>query len=522
MSVDVRQQLDRLAQDAPTGVAPSDLWQRGVRRRRRRLAGGVAASVLAVLVGGGLAGAIVSVTPRPTVAPAATDGAAIPRAVIVPDPWTPGTDREGPPGRLAVVLGAERMTGWGNSSDGLVGVSATTGEYRFLDLPGRLLGSSGEDNPAEVLSPDGRTVAYWMMGDNERLGGIAAYDTVTGEVTRQPLPSSLGIEPVVMRWTDSSTVLLQYANVTQRSDNTSSGTVTALYAWTPRTGDLVLVPGTKNATVERVATAPSGFVTFGAGTLRSWSPSLQVRGRFTLSGLRSAESVNDLRVSPDGRTVALTALPDVRTDQTVGRLLVGRLPTSTSGTVRLREVPTDAAVERVVGWRDASHVVAMAGLEDRTGAFSVETTTGRARQLLSRRAAAVHLERAVRRGPVGPSARRPAAASRRPGPPGRGPRRRCRRARAAGPGRRRSAHEETSWRRLSRSTRTSPRATRRCCGRRTCSPATTTTPRTSCRPRWSRPWARGSGSRTARTPTCAGSWSTRTSRAGAATRAARC
>ena len=232
MSVDVRQQLDRLAQDAPTGVAPSDLWQRGVRRRRRRLAGGVAASVLAVLVGGGLAGAIVSVTPRPSVAPAATDGAAIPRAVIVPDPWTAGTDREGPPGRLAVVLGAERMTGWGNSSDGLVGVSATTGEYRFLDLPGRLLGASGEDNPAEVVSPDGRTVAYWMMGDNERLGGIAAYDTVTGEVTRQPLPSSLGIEPVVMRWTDSSTVLLQYANVTQRSDNTSSGTVTALYAWT--------------------------------------------------------------------------------------------------------------------------------------------------------------------------------------------------------------------------------------------------------------------------------------------------
>ncbi|MGZ5418373.1 MAG: hypothetical protein ACXWDI_14465 [Nocardioides sp.] len=35
-----------------------------------------------------------------------------------------------------MIAGNERATGWSGTANGLVGVSATTGEYRFLDLPG--------------------------------------------------------------------------------------------------------------------------------------------------------------------------------------------------------------------------------------------------------------------------------------------------------------------------------------------------------------------------------------------------
>ena len=58
--------------------------------------------------------------------------------------------------------------------DGFAAVSAATGDYRFLDLPG-----PGTQRPQiqRALSPDGRRVAYWHAGPVGRLqwpGGVVA------------------------------------------------------------------------------------------------------------------------------------------------------------------------------------------------------------------------------------------------------------------------------------------------------------------------------------------------------------
>jgi hypothetical protein len=204
------------------GYDAGELWRQGRRRVRRHRAIG-AGIVAAVALAIGVTGALV---PQPTVVmPAGQPHRdAVPRSIYVPSKWLAGTDDRGPLGRLAALGGAPRA-GQKNGSPGIFGISARTGEYRFLDLPDRA------DRTDVKLSPDGRHVAYWLtgktagtpysVGDGDVVTGIARYDTVTGRLTRYDVPSKHGLSTGGLAWMDDSTIALEYGFL--ETAHTSSG-----------------------------------------------------------------------------------------------------------------------------------------------------------------------------------------------------------------------------------------------------------------------------------------------------------
>jgi hypothetical protein len=137
----------------------------------------------------------------------------IPPSIGQPGDSVPGTDSAGPLGRLAVL--------WSTNRDGrpaLFGISARTGQYRFLDVP-RLA------SPEQVaLSPDGRRVAYWLAGSVpgkpvpgdptglrwKTVVGIAVYDTVTGHTVRQEVETEHGLMPNGLWWADDDQLVFSY------------------------------------------------------------------------------------------------------------------------------------------------------------------------------------------------------------------------------------------------------------------------------------------------------------------------
>lgn len=372
--MDVTEQLDRLAQDAPTGVPPTDLWRRGVRRRRRRLAAGAAASVLAVLLGGGVAGAIVAAAPTPTVSPADGGGAAIPDRIEQPDPWTPGTDRKGPPGRLAVVAGASRRTGiLGASSDGLVGLSAGSGTYRFLDLPGRMPDDGGmlsADDPV-ALSPDGRRVAYWV-GDTTA-SGVAIYDTVTGSVRRTSFASPLGLAPGTLTWVSSDRLLVRYAVITQLARDSMSSTSSPPWLLSASTGQRERLAARGCLSMDLPVAMPGGFSSWDGRKLRLCirSGATYVARQISVRGMDPAPALGTSAVSPDRSRAALVAVPSAGP----GRLYVASVPSGSSST-RARRVRTQVAVQTIVGWRDSTDVLVDGQIGRARGIYAVDVTTG--------------------------------------------------------------------------------------------------------------------------------------------------
>ncbi|WP_205472545.1 hypothetical protein [Nocardioides sp. SYSU D00038] len=207
--------LDDLAADAPTGSPDPDLWDRGRRYARRRRAGtaavlAVAAVVLAV---GGWRVQDLS-KPDGELRPAGST-AALPDRVWEPSPWLAGTDEVGPPGRLALVELGERRDWYGSDVEPW-GISAETGSYAFLDLPGRAEGQN-----RVTLSPDGRLVAYWLRGDpsgsrasgeEESVTGYALWDATTGEVRRHLVETEHGLSVGRLVFADAETLVAQFGH----------------------------------------------------------------------------------------------------------------------------------------------------------------------------------------------------------------------------------------------------------------------------------------------------------------------
>jgi len=231
--------LAELADDAPPGGPDANLWDRGRHLHRRRQVGTAVIVAVVVLTVGAL-GAADWMRSRP--APRPADSApALPDRIWAPSPWLPGTGETGPLGQLAAVQFAERGS-WTGTDRGLVGISATAGEYRFLDLP-----DATEDEVA--LSPDGGHVAYWYTGEarespNSDTGpvvGVAVYDTTSGEVLRHPVPTDHGLAADSLAWADPDRLVfshLQYlggdtdSEMAQHTANDDSG----LRIWVPETG----------------------------------------------------------------------------------------------------------------------------------------------------------------------------------------------------------------------------------------------------------------------------------------------
>ncbi|GAA1912834.1 hypothetical protein [Nocardioides marmoribigeumensis] len=225
MDIDLKQGLGEIADDARVAhLAADPLWRQGIQRRNRRRAGTVAGTLAVLALVAGVVG--IAATPgrlRTEQAPpaAALDETHLPDRVWMPSPWTPGTNRAGDPGRIAVLFwdnGRRRSSG-GADGGGWVSVSAVDGKYRYLDLPDLLF--DGSDAP--VLSPDGRYLAYPLRtaGADDASAGVsrgwAVYDAQTGRVRRHlPEGTPKGVGQGAIVWgPDSRVLLLDVCRVTE-------------------------------------------------------------------------------------------------------------------------------------------------------------------------------------------------------------------------------------------------------------------------------------------------------------------
>ena len=198
----LHERLGDLAGSAPVPPPDPDLWDRARRYHRRRRIGTAAVAAACVLAVAALVG-LDTWQRGPSIEPAApgTDPA-LPARFWEPSPWLPGNDGE-PTGPLAALRESERKS-FLSSGNGVVGVSATTGEYRFLDLP-------DDAGRAWALSPDGAKVAYWLTGEttgtpqtdggqSAPVVGVAVWDARTGAVTRGLVETEHGLADYDLLW----------------------------------------------------------------------------------------------------------------------------------------------------------------------------------------------------------------------------------------------------------------------------------------------------------------------------------
>ncbi|WP_300528359.1 hypothetical protein [uncultured Nocardioides sp.] len=213
----LRERLGDLAGSAPVPPPDPDLWDRARRYHRRRRVGTAAVAAACVLAVVALVG-LDTWQRSPSTEPAApgTDPA-LPARFWEPSPWLPGNDGE-PTGPLAGLMETERKT-FLSSGDGVVGVSATTGEYRFLDLPD----DAHEAIQGHALSPDGTKVAYWLTGETSGtpqtgggqslpVVGVGVWDSETGEVIRHVAETEHGLAPDELLWADRNRLVVRWAH----------------------------------------------------------------------------------------------------------------------------------------------------------------------------------------------------------------------------------------------------------------------------------------------------------------------
>ncbi|WP_203335570.1 hypothetical protein [Nocardioides limicola] len=222
----LHEDLTALAERAPTSINDADLWHRG---RRRMIAQRVGATVVAtatvlVLALIGVGGFLAPSTPEP-IAPRGEP--------VMPDhfhnagKWLPGTDRAGWHGPLIAAWSTSRG-GWLRSRPGIVGVSAVTGEYRFLDLPGRAVGPTVRDADF-ALSPEGGRVAYWTSGEPRvyvdepdwvTVTGYAVVSTLDGRtLATEEFETEVGLAPEAMTWADEQTLIFEFAQLVIPDDD---------------------------------------------------------------------------------------------------------------------------------------------------------------------------------------------------------------------------------------------------------------------------------------------------------------
>ena len=377
--------LADLAEEAPAAGPPQHapgLWERGLRYRRVRRTGTliVLGSTVLVLA---LLGGITWQRAAPPVQPAGGP-VGLPDRVWDPSPWLPTTDR---PGRL-VAIDTAAQGSWTGKHTAAVGISATTGEYAFLDLPDAKLDTF--DGPR--LSPDGRHIAYWLTGrttgtpntsEGPPIAGVAIYDTGSGRVVRHPIATAHGLRPDFLAWADPTTVAYSAYQIVGGDDASlrkqDSGRAGPMASWSlsgeperlPRRlmGDLQgaghgrILVGTSSSDPARAyrlldlhRPSASHFVDFPSSS-------------GALAGLRFVS------VDASGRRIAL-----VPGNKNPAKVQAGRIG-------HLRVVPNTRGTWGVVDWLDPDTIVTLRRARDRaeagSGLYRVSVATGRSTKLVT-------------------------------------------------------------------------------------------------------------------------------------------
>lgn len=367
---DVVDRLERLAAQAPVATAdPGLLWRRGRRRQRRRttsaLVGIAAVGVLATA----LTPLMLARIDRPVAS--ASSQLVLPVVLRSPDGWEPAFPPT--PGRLSAV-GVGQRSGWFSSSPSLWGVSAVTGESRWLGLADMV--STARTPPQ--LSADGRRLAYWMTGptsgepvvgggaamrggveQDDPVVGVAVMDLETGEVARWEVESEHGLSVQALVW--AGDVLWWQGGPVVPLAGGSSSTDVRTHVWDLDTDGRTELGGRDERASVYLAQpghAPGGFVTLPRS--------------FQLQQVRAAQEPEDLRVELPAGTPTSAGLidPEVATDgDRVAALMLPSAPeydygadkdllvgTRADGVITLEPVG-DIRAQAVLGWRSPTEVV---------------------------------------------------------------------------------------------------------------------------------------------------------------------
>lgn len=386
---DLRTHLERAATGAPPALPHADLWARGRRLHRRRQVGTLVVAAVAAVIVVVLAGLAIAPlrTDRGPVAPAHGTPHLFDH-LYEPSPWLPGTRQKGPLGVAIAVFPAERKSFFHDRYDRIVGVSAQTGEYRFLDLPGFMGSDRGDDEVA--LSPDGTHLAYWTSSPGTYDGdtGVAIYDLRTGRTERAAYPTRYGIEGYALVWSTDEQLLLEFGDVVGPTNLGASGPGTT-YLWrlgATRPRALPSGPDVNGGVVDGRQANGRGLV-----MLPSGDSDYQLRPLYVGKRLRSTTVRISLPIygypSPNRTGTQVAGLwagphPEKESSTPTG-VVVGSV--SSSGVNRFRLLPSFRGAIRMVGWRDGAHVLVqeLAHPDAGSGYYltSVDVDTGAAHRL---------------------------------------------------------------------------------------------------------------------------------------------
>ena len=363
--------LADLAEQAPSGGPPGELWATGVRLQRRRRLGTaviVGAAVVALML---LAGLGLARMPEDAQPVAPRDGLGIPDRFYRWD-GLPSTRETGPVGPLVAVV----------PEPGQAHGVLTNGEHVELVLPDAAISDDPLRDRFPAVSADGTMLAYWI-GDGARVDGLGVWDAVTGDAYRFEVPSEYGLQ------VDLSTLLwtgdwVRFDVWRSSADGGFDGLPEKTVVWKPRTDDRVTrdrdVPYwtdydnsawgnylVRQASGEVSRVAPDGK----SEVIARFDPGERVLGPLHLDEAGSLAA--GLRRVFNGEG-ADGQFP----------LVVLDVPgTESAGPVQVREVPGRVArnVQGVLGWRDDSHVVVLRTAKGSLRLLSVDVGTGEAEQL---------------------------------------------------------------------------------------------------------------------------------------------
>jgi hypothetical protein len=358
---DVVDRLERLAVHAPGGaIDPDAVWTHGRRRQRVRLGAALAAVVAVGLLGTTATPLLIERAQR--VEPAGSDDRMVlPDVIRQPGGWEPQFPST--PGRLSAV-GIGTRGGLLSDHTAAWGLSATTGESRFLDLPDAVF-----DHEAEpVLSADGRRLAYWIAGDisgeslrstagldHDDVVGVAVMDLTTGEVERWEDEAVNGLSVRGMAWAGDTLWWTAGTLTSLRDGGTHSLNTTHTWRWgsTPR----LLEDLPDDVSLTTASIDPRGFLS-SHGTAATGASRVDLTGEVTTIRFVTDEAVSSPHLAPDGRRVA--GMEQGRQARVVLAdlpLLVGTIEGSRAVMDRVNPV----AAEMVVGWRSPTEVVLLHG-----------------------------------------------------------------------------------------------------------------------------------------------------------------
>lgn len=375
MTSDLHAQLRDLAADAPAPApgGSGELWRAGKRRQRRRTAAGVVAACAVVLAG---VGGVSTVHPStagfaqaPVTAP--NGPSRLPDRFHTPSRWLPTTAEAGPVGPLALVITAQEEHDLVGSEPGYVGVSAVTGEYRFLSLPDLPRTVDGAWGDELALSPDGSKVGYWYGGYHDaefstlHPEGIAVYDTITGDIVRHSIEAPWRIQAEQPVWVGDKLWISWFE---QKKGEPGSGFNGRTVIWDFESDEFRDLPGADVWMPDPIAAAHGSWV---QGT-ETGTRVIDRNGRVVRNIAIAGRYEGAVVLSPDGSHLATRRDPDGNpstfTDEPAP-LLVGAATEELSyeeqhagvackvcPPIKLREVP-DSKDLSLVGWRDDRRLV---------------------------------------------------------------------------------------------------------------------------------------------------------------------